>query len=61
MQSFNHISVYQNESEVSSFAEHPGVGGEHEVGGERVESLAPHLRKSLIIFNCRGKVDNNIR
>ena len=37
--------IYQNESEVSSFAKHPGVGGEHQVGGERVESLAPHLRK----------------
>ena len=37
------ISKYQYESKVSPLTEHPGVGGEHQVGGQRLERLAPNL------------------
>ena len=36
----------QDESKVGALAKHPGVGGEHEVGGQPLKSLAPCLHST---------------
>ena len=36
----------QDESKVGALAKHPGVGGEHEVGGQPLKSLAPRLHST---------------
>ena len=41
------ISKYQYESKVSPLTEHPGVGGQHQVGGQRLERLAPNLETKI--------------
>ena len=46
------ISKYQYESKVSPLTEHPGVGGQHQVGGQRLERLAPNLETE--IYNTKS-------
>lgn len=36
----------QDESKVGTLAKHPGVGGEHEVGGQPLKSLTPCLHST---------------
>ena len=36
----------QDESKVGTLAKHPGVGGEHEVGGQTLKSLTPRLHST---------------
>ena len=39
---------YQDESEKCPFTEHPRVGGQHQVGCQRLESLTPHLGRQQL-------------
>ena len=36
----------QDESKVGALAKHPGVGGEHEVGGQTLKPLTPRLHST---------------
>ena len=38
----------QDESKVGTLAKHPGVGGEHEVGGQTLKSLTPRLHSTVL-------------
>ena len=40
------LKPYQDESQVGALAKHPGVGGEHEVGGQTLKSLTPRLHST---------------
>ena len=40
------LKADQDESKVGTLAKHPGVGGEHEVGGQPLKSLAPRLHST---------------
>ena len=40
------LKADQDESQVGALAKHPGVGGEHEVGGQTLKSLTPRLHST---------------
>ena len=44
------LKPYQDESEVGALTKHPGVGGEHQVSGQRLERLAPNLETKIIKY-----------